>query len=157
MNRYFATHKKLIISMVVVGVVVFLGFISFGRDEDSTHDENQQAQFTEVTMDGIEQYRNPLGITNDAVLSRSIGAMIEANVSDAKANYSVVIRDGSLRSSVTPSGMNATSALIDIPELRRTFRISVTDDPQSNYGSMYIECPDASELIYEPQPCEMDQ
>lgn len=155
------SRKKL---LIVVGILVLLGVfvaIAIRRDNSTNQPTNsiQEPDSNEawtVTITNIDQYKE-VSSEQYSSLTKGLYTFLKKNVPTAGIAYTGNIREGSYVKSLTPAQDPNIEFLVDIPKVERTYKVTIEGSEESEYQTIYVTCPTASELVYKPSSCNDEQ
>ena len=169
------TKKKLlIISGVLVLVFAGITILMSGNKEEPFQAEYNKVTAPDSTIVGLntldladlfpdpdENIEPEANVTIDTTdttppsyirIGEAVYAAINNQVTNPKKSYSISVRAGTFTVK-TVNGISSGSFLVDIPELKRTYKVAIEYDTVEQFSSVYVLCPTPAELTYPPIAC----
>lgn len=140
---------------LIVGVVATL---SRSRDDENAQTDAQilareNPVYYTVNVTNASDYSIIFPADTSYALWTSMWRTVNKNVDEDQDYYFGNIRGGSLQQSTTSIGAPRVEVLVDLPDIQRTFKITIEGNEESGYQTVYITCPSPAELVYPPTPC----
>jgi len=146
-------RRKLFIAICIITLVIGLviGFILLS----SKSNEVKKSQSKPFTISGLEDPRYLLSSDKQSVIVSGIDNYLKADSIKTDNLMGIVRKDSFTQREVY--GSNVITVLIDIPNAKRSYKISSSGSgsPDGD-NSLYILCPAQDELIYGSFNCKDD-
>lgn len=141
----------LVIAIVVTLVVVALGIIGIISSNKKNEITPQTTQAITPASMTIDNFAKDTGIYT-ATVQKSIESAIVARIT-LNTSLTGHVRTGSLK--VTPLDTTKnTRFIVDIPDIKRSYVVSLGEDSSTGEQSLYILCLSAEEMIYPSFNCK---
>lgn len=141
----------LIIIMIVSAVVIHQSR-NFSTAYTPSSTDTATKESVDITNSG--DYQSKIPSLDFSSLESSLFTTVKQNVSTPAASYAATIRDTSYKTSTTSDGFPQRNFVVDIPAIKQSYHITVEGDSSTDYQTVYILCPTASELIYPAFTCK---
>ena len=155
------SRKRLI---VIVGVIVAVLFViatvlvltrsnqDLGPDSDASGAQVEPTYFT-VNITNLSENRGNFPMKDTYSIWSSMWQTVNKNVGQQEDYYSGNIRDGSVKKYNAADGVPIVEMLVDLPEVQRTFKLTIEGDENTGYQAAFVTCPSPTELVYPPTTC----
>ncbi len=158
------TRTRRIVIVLVVVLVVLIGLfvvVKNGNKEraaPSTVGTGNRVNPTyfAVNLTNARSYKNDIPSISDYELWNALWKKTNQNIEQRQDYYFGNVRDGSLQKTTSTDGVPIISFIVDMPEQKRSLKVTLDGSEESGYFSTYISCPSDTELVYEKVPCAED-
>lgn len=149
-------NKKLVIaaSLLIVGcgILITVAIMSANRKAVTTATTTAPTIDTSLHITNFSSYWNVSAASQYAIENQINRYLADTNKSASRVG---AIRQDSFKT--TTDGLISTTVfLVDIPNLKRSYKVSLGSDASTGENSIYILCPASSELLYPPFDCKDD-
>lgn len=149
--------KKIIIILVIVcgfSIAIFSLFPKTTQDTNqSTNQQNKDQRNDGIYVKNYQQYSQK--IKQSDLISFTDTVVMYLNQDNIHGTYEAQIRENSLKATTNPDGKEVTF-ILDIPELKRSYKSSVGSSNGSEQNTIYTLCVDKAEAIYPDFNCKDD-
>lgn len=142
------------VTILVVGIFVYFLQSSNESDLEVVKSENTSTTTkTSVRLINYSTYAQQLEKDKVDTFLRSV----EAYLSEDKLTkqYSASIRENSLKEN-NNQPIYSVEFIVDIPEIKRSYKSSISSDSSTGQNTIYTLCLDKSEMIYPDFNCKDD-
>lgn len=150
------TKKRIIILggiVVVIGIIIAIVASSGGSKKGS--DKEGEAILPKVFVDNLGGYEPKLGLRDaNTTITDQIQAKLEKDNASLKEDAHAKVRDGSFKTTTNEEGIPYHQMLVDLPSLKRTYKVTLLGGDDYEQEILYVNCPDKTELVYPEQPCK---
>lgn len=149
--------------LIIIALVIIIGapiawfiFLSPKKQPSATKEPHGV-----VVVSGINSHKGDLNNNgDDTVMSieKNIYSYASRTVSNPKPYYNAIIRSGSYKKTYSQTDDNTPviDFLVDIPDIKRTYKVDYSGGKYSAEHILYILCPDTDEMIYPTFACQDD-
>ena len=150
--------KPIYIIISIIVLITFAMFILIRTNSDSSDLEVQDIPSSNqakkpLTVTNYSNFRNTI---NESDLSKFIESVeVYVNKDNLTKSYTAIIREGSVVSTEANEISN-TTFIIDIPEIKRSYKADIGKDVSTGQNTLYTLCINESERIYPKFDCKDD-
>lgn len=146
--------KRIIIPCITLLLVGGLGFIVYTARNNAQPATQPESVLPTLNTKNSNIPYDQFGITDvSAALEKQVRGLTYINEKQANAVYSLRYRPNSLTKDSLKSGASTIALLVDIPEAKRTFKVTIERGKDASYTTVTVRCPEQSELIYPAKNC----
>lgn len=157
------TRRNIILAGIVLLAVMAVVFMAVQQKADdqpsssSTGTGNRvNPTYFAVNITNARSYRTEIPGVTDYELGNALWKKINQDISQRQDYYFGNIRDGSIQKSTSQNGIPVVAFIIDMPDQKRSLKVTIDGGDDAEYNSTYITCPTDAELVYEKTPCTED-
>lgn len=137
-----------IIAVLVLGLGTLAAVMLFGPKSQTNTTTEEPAVKKAITITNAGGHRDIMSAEIETQVQLKITSQLPVNDN----SYAAAIRESSIERAQVDTGTHITY-LIDIPAQKRTYRISLGQDPSTGESSVYVVCPDKADLLYGEFAC----
>lgn len=156
------TKKRLILVLAPL-CLCLIGILLFTRFKKDEGPSTSRTFYASNSLKQVVGINGVLGLNIEGTFEGVTSADVESQaykllaeqIKDPKEYYEGEIRQNSVVSKDTTNQDATTlSFLIDIPELKRTFKVQIEQGENEEYTTLYVVCPEPSEFKYPAVDCK---
>ena len=146
-----------LIAVLLISIGVFFALRADGPSQEAKNaqkDSLRQPTYFAVNIKGLPTYTDEIPGIQEYDLWRALWSKVNQNIDQDKDYYFGEIRGGSIQKSISESGVPVVTFMVDIPDEKRSFKITIDGSEEAGYYSTYITCPSDADLIYPKVACK---
>lgn len=154
-------RKRLLVIIGAILVVLFVVAValalmrsgSSNSPDSDTQPAKVEPSYFIVNITNLSENKAAFPMNDTYNIWSSMWQTVNKNVDEDQDYYYGNIRQGSIKNYTTANGLPVVEMLIDLPDIKRTFKLTIEGDGDSGYQAAFITCPAQSELVYPPTKC----
>lgn len=144
--------RKIAIAVITITIIVAGFLFAIRVNQNDSESDTSQQQHSSIDLQGTSD-ATQLDPTDNEIAKEAIEDMVRHNEPDNNRVFTAVVRKDSITRSTTSYGAPKLRYIVDIPELQRTFVVEREGDDSSTFASIYVRCPNDSDLRYPAKTC----
>jgi hypothetical protein len=153
-KRLILIFGLVILALLLVGIALVLTRSKAGDSPDSdTKPAQIEPSYYIVNITNLTEHTASFPMEDTYSIWSSMWQTVNKNVDNDQDYYYGNIRENSIKESVAASGLPVIEMLIDLPDIQRSFKLTIEGSAESEYQSAFITCPQPTELVYPATNC----